>query len=173
LAQDKFTGTKALCFAGSAKHIASKMAWPFNNPRGLGGLKSRPQDRFVIGAPGNCCGAKSKQNGGLPCKQPPNKGSKRCRFHGGAGSGRGHVALPKNLRQAHSKAIALMRRAARAELEATTLHPETLQVFGRCYRGEVYAANTEIFLLALNQQMLGEISIIDLKAVLALARERR
>ena len=149
------------------------MAWPFNNPRGLGGLKSRPQDRFVIGAPGNCCGAKGKQNGGLPCRQPPNKGSKRCRFHGGAGSGRGRVALPKNLRQAHSKAIALARKAARAELEVTTLHPETLRVFARLYREEIYEANTEMFLLALNQQILGEISVIELKAVLALARERR
>jgi hypothetical protein len=172
-ARQVYRQNSGLRFAASWEHIASEMSWPFNNPRGLGGLRARPQDRFAIGTPGNCCGAKSKQNGGKPCKQPPNKGSKRCRFHGGAGSGRGRVALPKNLRQAHSKAIALARKAARAELEVTTLHPETLRVFARLYREEIYEANTEMFLLALNQQILGEISVIELKAVLALARERR
>jgi hypothetical protein len=43
------------------------------NPGGLGGLAFRPHDRFVLGAPGNCCGVKTKRTG-QPCRQPPGQG---------------------------------------------------------------------------------------------------
>ena len=102
-----------------------------SNPRGLGGLAFRPHDRFAIGVPVTpMCGAKTK-NGkdgkGSPCRcAPVTGGSGRCRFHGGLSTGRGKPVLWKT-RQAHSKANALTRKSARAELERATLHPDTMR----------------------------------------------
>lgn len=33
------------------------------------------------------CGAKTRRNHGAPCRSPAVRGSKRCRMHGGKGSG--------------------------------------------------------------------------------------
>ena len=73
-------------------------------------------------------------------------------------------------RQAHSKAIALTRKAARAELERATLHPDTMRVFAR-YEKEIYAPNAEMLILATDQWVRGEIDIKQFRALLAQARE--
>ena len=140
-----------------------------HNPLGLGGLKFRPQHRFVLGAPGNCCGARCKQKPGEFCRQPPVAGSKRCRHHGGF-AGRGRVRLARNERVAHSKAMALVRKASRAEVERVELHPETHRACGRYT--DIYPPNLEILLLAVDQHLRGEITGSDFKTVLALARRR-
>jgi hypothetical protein len=142
------------------------------NPRGLGGFRLRPQDRFVIGAPGSpICGAKTKRGRGEPCRDAPIDGG-RCRHHGGLSRGPTRPALPKNSRQAHSKAVATVRKAARAELAATQLHPETMKVYAR-YAGEIYRPNEAVLILAIDQHLRAEIDAIEFRAALALARERR
>jgi hypothetical protein len=141
------------------------------NPRGLGGLQFRPHHRYVVGAPGNCCLAKTKRTG-APCKRVPVKGSARCVVHGGRSRGPTRPALPKNLRQAHSKVMAAVRKAARAELDATRLHPETMKVYAR-YAAEIYKPNEAALILAIDQHLRAEIDATEFRAALALARERR
>ena len=140
-----------------------------HNPLGLGGLKFRRHHRFVLGAPGNCCDARCKQKPGEFCRQPPVRGSKRCRFHGGF-AGRGRVRLAKNERVAHSKAMALVRKASRAELERVELHPETHRACGRYT--DIYPPNLEILLLGVDQHLRGEIDRRQFQTILEMARER-
>jgi hypothetical protein len=140
------------------------------NPRGLSGLAFRPHDRFVLGASGNCCGVKTRRTG-EPCRQPPVRGSKRCRFHGGY-SGRGRAKLPKTLRQGHNKAMRVLRKGAREKLEeGVELHPDLRQAF-RAYARDVYPPNKEVFLLDLDQRLRGEMSADSWRAALELARRR-
>jgi hypothetical protein len=92
--------------------------------------------------------------------------------HGGRSHGPGRAALPQNLRQAHSKAMAAVRKAARAELDATPLHPETMKVYAR-YAAEIYKPNEAVLILAIDQHLRAEIDATEFRAALALARERR
>jgi hypothetical protein len=138
------------------------------NPTGKGGFQFRRQDWFIFGVTA-CCGARTRRTG-LPCRAAPVSGSKRCYYHGGMHSGRGHVALPRNLRQGHSKTMALMRKASRAEHEATTLHPDTMKVF-RDYAAEIYPSDAEMLILAIDQWVRGEIDGAAFRAVLAVARQ--
>lgn len=144
-----------------------------NNPTGVGGFQFRRQDIYIVGSPAvPQCGATCKRTG-KPCRSAPTKGGGgRCRHHGGGNrgspSGRGKVALPKSLRQGHSKTMALVRRAARAELAATTLHPDTMKVFAR-YQNRIYPPDEEIFVLALDQRLKGAISTGELEIALQLA----
>src|SRR4249920_2035833 len=113
------------------------------NPTGIGGLHHRPEDWFVIGVTA-VCGARCRRTG-LPCRMPPTRdGGGRCVHHGGGRkgghSGRGKIALAKNLRQVHSKAMQLTRRAARAELASAELHPDTPMLFAR-YADTTYPAD--------------------------------
>lgn len=139
------------------------------NPRGLGGLAFRPHDRFAIGAPGTPqCGAKTRRTG-KPCRAAPvSGGSGRCKFHGGLSTGRGKPALWET-RQAHSKAIALTRKAAQAELERTTLHRDTERNFAP-YVGSLYAPSIPQALLACDDWTRGLISRSQFEAVLEIAR---
>jgi hypothetical protein len=140
-----------------------------SNPRGLGGLACRPHDRFAIGARGTPqCGAKTRRTG-KPCRAAPVSGSKRCYYHGGMSTGRGKPVLWTN-RQAHSKAMALTRKAAQAELERTTLHSETRRNFAP-YVGSLYAPSIPQALLACDDWTRGLISRSQFKAVLELARQ--
>jgi hypothetical protein len=108
---------------------------------------------------------------------PTRDGGGRCVHHGGGRkgghSGRGKIALPKNLRQAHSKAMALLRRAARAELAITDLHPETEKLFVRRYESEIYPPSSAEFILTLDQKVKGEVGVSELKVALEQAKRYR
>lgn len=46
------------------------------------------------------CGAKSRRNGGAPCRNPPVRGCKRCRMHGAKTTGKPSPTLRHGLRSA-------------------------------------------------------------------------
>ena len=68
--------------------------------------------------------------------------------------------------------MAAVRKAARAELDATPLHPETMKVYAR-YAAEIYKPNEAALILAIDQHLRAEIGAIDFRTALEQARERR
>jgi hypothetical protein len=138
------------------------MGAPFgnrNNPSGQGGLGWRPWDRWRVGEPGFArCGAHCRRSG-LPCKNPPSRGQKRCFLHGAYG-GRGKKRPPKSMRVLANREIRQARAEARAEFAATVLHPETMRVWRTRFAGKIRSADVEIFLLRLNQRLNGELDAL-------------
>ena len=85
--------------------------------------------------------------------------------------GQGKRALPKNLRQAHSKAMVIVRGAAREALAGMTLHPDTMKIFDR-YAKDLYEPDAERLILSCDQFARGEIDAIQLRLAVEMARKR-
>jgi hypothetical protein len=147
------------------------------NPLGIGGIQTKPHQSFRFGVTA-ICGAKTRA--GTPCRAAPvgsargkTKGlsSGRCVMHGGLSRGQGKRALPKNLRQAHSKAMVIARSAAREALAGMTLHPDAMRVFDR-YANEIYQPNAEMLILSCDQFARNEIDASQLRVAVDMARHR-
>jgi hypothetical protein len=124
-----------------------------NNRLGKGGFAARPWDRWRVGAPGFArCEARCRRTG-EPCKNPPVRGRTRCHLHGGL-SGRGR-RMPRNERVAHNQTVHAVRKAARTELLATCLHPDTPRTM-RTFAAKLYPPDIDRFTLALDAYLKGE-----------------
>jgi hypothetical protein len=142
------------------------------NPTGIGGFQFRRHDLMIVGAPNTPkCGAVTRRSG-LPCRNVPVglKPGGRCDKHGGKSTQAGVHAIAKNDRQRHSKAVALIKKASRALVEKTELHPAAYEIFKR-HEAECYPPSAEILLLACDQLARAEISRSDFEKVLDIARQ--
>ena len=148
------------------------------NPTGKSGLQFRRHDWFKFGVTA-ICGARTKA--GTPCRAAPvgstrgkTKGlsSGRCVRHGGLSRGQGKHAPPEyNPRKAHSKALVMLRKGARALFAKTELHPDTMRVFAERYEKITYAPSAEGLILTLDSYLKGEIDRRSLAAAVDLAKQ--
>ena len=151
------------------------------NPEAHGGfqLPHRRRDIYLLNPDRLLCTAICKRTG-LPCRNIAVAGpaaSGKCRQHGGGNrgspSGRGKIALAKSWRQNVSKTAVLLRKAARTAIADMQLDPETLRLFASNYAQQVYPPSTEEFLLTLNQKVVGEVTMSEVKTALEVARRYR
>ena len=148
------------------------------NPTGVGGLQFRRHDLFKFGVTA-ICGAKTRA--GTPCRAAPvgstrgkTKGlnSGRCVRHGGLSRGQGKHAPPEyNPRKARSKALVMLRKAAREALAGMTLHSDAMKIFDN-YANGIYQPNAEMLILSCDQFARGEIDAIQLRLAVEMARKR-
>jgi hypothetical protein len=139
-----------------------------SNPMGLGGFQGRMQQTWgARRARGEAvtCGAQTKHG---PCLGPPVRGSQRCRHHGGKGSGRGYLSVPKSLRVSRNQVLHGLRAAAKVELAKQLAErrvpPRDLDVAFRPYATKIYGPNEELLKIVLLQRLAGEVSQAEVDA---------
>jgi hypothetical protein len=131
------------------------------NVLGLGGFQGRRHQIWVLRRlKGEVVGCGARTRAGGACGMPPCRNSNRCFHHGGAGSGRGHLSTPKNLRISRNQVLHALRLAAKTEL-AKLLQDRPhrdLEAAFRPYAAKIYGPNEELLKLTLLQRLAGEVS---------------